>query len=131
MTSFEGDTGPYLQYAHARLCSIFRKAGYTKDQIEQADTSLLTEKHAIDLVRLMASWPDTVIQAYKTREASTIVTYLFRLTHQLSSSYDILKVIGAAEGPETSIARASLYHAARQIIHNGLVLLGLFPVERM
>jgi arginyl-tRNA synthetase len=131
MTSFEGDTGPYLQYAHARLCSIFRKAELTPDQLEQADFSLLKEPHAIDLLRLMAQYPDICIHAFGTLEPTTILTYLFKMTHQLSSSYDVLKVVKAPEGPETGKARAALYWAARQVLGNGMRLLGLRPVDRM
>ncbi|KAI9671664.1 MAG: hypothetical protein M1831_003192 [Alyxoria varia] len=131
MLSFEGDTGPYLQYAHARLCSISRKTGYTATQLREANFSLLHEKHAIGIVRLLASWPDRVLHAYKTLEPSTILGFLFRLAHQVSSSYDVLKVVNAEEGPEVSQARAALFEAARQVIYNGMVLLGLTPVHSM
>ncbi len=130
MTSFEGDTGPYLQYAHPRLCSVSRKASYSREDILAADTSLLKEPHAVNLIRLLAQYPDAVGHALKTLEPATIVTYLFRLAHQLSSSYDVLRVIGAIEGRETSIARAALYEAARQVLNNGMRLLGLNPVDR-
>ena len=63
-------------------------------------------------------------------EPSTIVTYMFKLTHSLSSSYDVLRVVGAPEGPDVSKARAALYDAARQVIGNGIRLLGLYPVAR-
>lgn len=79
MTAFEGDTGPYLQYAHARLSSIARKSGYPQDEIENADFSLLKDSYAVNLVRLMGAYPDIMMHAYKTLEPSTIVTYLFRL----------------------------------------------------
>ena len=128
MTSFEGDTGPYLQYAHARLCSITRKAGLTAKDIEFADLSLLTEPHAINLVRLLASWPDMVARTLSTLEPITVLSYLFKMTHMLSSSYDVLKVIGS--GTEVMKARMALYEAARQVLNNGMHLLGLSPVER-
>jgi arginyl-tRNA synthetase len=128
MTSFEGDTGPYLQYAHARLCSIFRKACVSTSEIESADLSLLTEPHAINLVRLIAQYPDTLQNTLKTYEPTTILTYLFRMTHSLSSSYDILKVIGSER--EIMKARLALYDAARSVLSNGMRLLGLTPVER-
>ena len=128
MTSFEGDTGPYLQYAHARLCSISRKAGLTLGELESADLSLLTEVHAINLVRSLASWPDVVQNTLKTLEPVTILSYLFKMTHMLSSSYDVLQVIGSE--PETMKARMALYEAARQTLYNGMRLLGLSPVER-
>jgi arginyl-tRNA synthetase len=128
MTSFEGDTGPYLQYAHARLCSIERKSEVDMSKLSSANFSLLREQHACDLVRLLAQWPDVVQNTVKTLEPATVLVYLFRMTHALSSSYDVLKVVGS--GPELKEARMSLYEAARQVLHNGMSLLGLSPVER-
>ena len=128
MTSFEGDTGPYLQYAHARLCSITRKAGLSSHDIETADLSLLTEPHAVNLVRVLSSWPDVVQNTLKTLEPITVLSYLFKMTHMLSSSYDVLKVVGSEA--ELKKARMALYEAARQVLHNGMRLLGLSPVER-
>ena len=129
MTSFEGDTGPYLQYAHARLCSITRKAGLSAEDLQSADLSLLKESHATNLVRALASWPDMVQQTLKTQEPTTILTYLFKMTHLLSSSYDVLQVVGSE--PELKKARMALYESARQVLNNGMRLLGLSPVERL
>ncbi|KAL8940434.1 MAG: hypothetical protein Q9211_002270 [Gyalolechia sp. 1 TL-2023] len=128
MTSFEGDTGPYLQYAHARLCSITRKAGLTAEDMEAADLSILHEPHAVNLVRALSSWPDVVQNTLKTQEPVTVLSYLFKMTHMLSSSYDVLKVVGSE--PEIKKARMALYEAARQVLNNGMKLLGLNPVER-
>jgi arginyl-tRNA synthetase len=58
-----------------------------------------------------------------------VVTYLFKLTHQVSSCYDVLWVAGQTE--ELATARLALYGAARQVLYNGMRLLGLTPVERM
>lgn len=129
MTSFEGDTGPYLQYAHARLCSIRRKANISPEDLESADLSLLTEPHAVNLVRALSSWPDVVQNTLKTLEPVTVLAYLFKMTHMLSSSYDVLKVVGSE--PEVMKARMALYEAARQVLNNGMKLLGLSPVERL
>ncbi|KAI9890175.1 MAG: hypothetical protein M1814_004457 [Vezdaea aestivalis] len=128
MTSFEGDTGPYLQYAHARLCSIARKSGIPQSELASADLSLLTEKHAIDLVRLLAQWADVFQLTLKTLEPCTVLIYLFRMTHMLSSSYDHLKIVGSE--PELAKARMALYESARQVLNNGMKLLGLSPVDR-
>ncbi|KAL8858319.1 MAG: hypothetical protein Q9178_005182 [Gyalolechia marmorata] len=128
MTSFEGDTGPYLQYAHARLCSITRKAGLSAEDLQSADLSLLSESHAINLARALSSWPDVVQNTLKTQEPVTVLSYLFKMTHMLSSSYDILKVVGSE--PEIKKARMALYEAARQVLNNGMKMLGLNPVER-
>jgi arginyl-tRNA synthetase len=129
MTAFEGDTGPYLQYAHARLCSIERKAGVDLNTLDDADLSKLSEAHAINLTRTLAQWPDVVMNTLKTREPATVLTYLFKMAHALSSSYDHLKIVGSE--PELLKARLALYEAARQVLWNGMTLLGLSPVERM
>ena len=129
MTSFEGDTGPYLQYAHARLCSMGRKSELDLNDLASANFDLLTEQHAVDLIRLLASWPDVLVNTAKTLEPITVLAYLFRMTHMLSSSYDVLKVIGSE--PEVKKARMALYDAARQVLNNGMRVLGLNPVQRM
>jgi arginyl-tRNA synthetase len=128
MTSFEGDTGPYLQYAHARLCSITRRAGLTPDEIAKANLSLLTEPHAQNLIRVISQYPDVVQNTLKTLEPTTILTYLFKMTHTLSSSYDHLRIVGSER--ELMLARMALYDAARVVLNNGMRLLGLTPVER-
>jgi len=129
MTAFEGDTGPYLQYAHARLCSIERKANADVSTLGSADLSLLTEPHAINLARSLAQYPDVILNTLKTREPATVLTYLFKMAHALSSSYDHLQVVGSE--PELQKARLALYEAARQVLWNGMTLLGLTPVQRM
>ncbi|KAI9792168.1 MAG: hypothetical protein M1816_002708 [Peltula sp. TS41687] len=130
MTSFEGDTGPYLQYAHARLCSITRRAAIPRESLEGADLSLLTDSpHAVSLIRSLAQWPDVFTNTLKTLEPVTILNYLFKMTHMLSSSYDHLKIVGSE--PELARARMALYECARQVLNNGMKLLGLSPVERM
>lgn len=129
MTAFEGDTGPYLQYAHARLCSIERKANADLKALGSADLSLLKEPQAVNLVRSLAQYPDVVLNTLKTREPATVLTYLFKMAHALSSSYDHLQVVGSE--PELQKARLALYEAARQVLWNGMTLLGLTPVQRM
>lgn len=129
MLSFEGDTGPYLQYAHSRLRSVERKSEIAAEELKNADYSLLTEPQAELLIRLLAQYPDVLKNASKTNEPSTVVTYLFRLTHQVSSCYDVLWVAGQTK--ELATARLALYSAARQVLYNGMTLLGLTPVDRM
>lgn len=129
MLSFEGDTGPYLQYAHSRLSSVQRKANIPEEKLLNANFDLLTEPAALDLLRTLAQYPDVIKKAFKTSEPSTVVTYLFNLTHLVSSCYDILWVAGQEE--ELATARLALYAAAKQTLHNGMSLLGLTPVDRM
>lgn len=130
MLSFEGDTGPYLQYAHSRVCSILRKASIPYPELLTADYTLLSEPHAVNLIRSLAQYPDVLAQALRTHEPTTIVTYLFKMTHLLSSSYDVLRVVGEKDRGK-AVARMALYEAARVVLNNGMRLVGLTPVERM
>lgn len=125
-----GDTGPYLQFSHARLSSIIRKSGYTTTDLITANFSLLKEQHIIDTLRLMSQYPDVTHNAMKTYEPTTVLTYLFKLNHQISSGYEVIRVIDIPEGAEVSRARAAYYECARQVLHNGLRLLGITPVDR-
>ncbi|KID59432.1 uncharacterized protein G6M90_00g080760 [Metarhizium brunneum] len=138
MTSFEGDTGPYLQYSHARVNSILRKAGLTRQEVAEHclrhPTSLEEQfsdtPHCVNLLRLIAQYPDVTAAALRNLEPSTILTYLFRLTHQLSSCYDVVQVTGTNEGRDVMLSRAGLYEGARQVLENGMRLLDLTPVDR-
>lgn len=105
-----------------------RKAELSHDQLLDANLDLLQEKHAIDLVRSLVQWPDVFQNTIKTQEPVTVLTYLFKMTHALSSSYDHLRIVGSE--PELKKARMALYFSARQILNNAMRLLGLSPVER-
>ena len=118
MLSFEGDTGPYLQYAHSRLSSVARNAKVSKDNLQEANTVLLVEDQAFHLIRLLSQYPDVLARAIKNHEPSTFVTYLFKLTQVFSSCYDVLWVAGQAE--ELATARLALYVATRNVINNGM-----------
>ncbi|CCJ30246.1 unnamed protein product [Pneumocystis jirovecii] len=126
--SFEGDTGPYLQYAHSRLASIIRHSNISIENIKKAELNCLTESNAIDLIRVLAKYPDVINTTIRTLEPSTIITYLFKLTHIISGCYDILWVMNQPENIAT--ARLSLYLACKKVLNNGMRLLGLTPLER-
>ena len=82
MTSWDGDTGAYLQYAHVRLCSIERRVApqvVLRSDPSQINTDLLTEPKAREIVYLLATYPDVVRAAFKTYEPSTIVSFCFKL----------------------------------------------------
>jgi arginyl-tRNA synthetase len=81
MTSFEGDTGAYLQYAHSRLCSVERKVASEISLCEdstEVNTDLLVEPKAREIAYVLACYPDVVRMAFKVSEPSTIVSYCFK-----------------------------------------------------
>ncbi|CAG8482062.1 8989_t:CDS:2 [Paraglomus brasilianum] len=127
MFSFEGDTGPYLQYAHTRLCSIERNCGL--DINPDVDVSLLTERPAIDLISMIAQYPDVVKGALRSLEPCTVVTYAMKLSHTVSVALETLWVMGAPK--DLAEARLLMYWATRITLGNSLKLLGLKPLERM
>ncbi|KAL0058372.1 arginyl-tRNA synthetase [Marasmius tenuissimus] len=97
MKSFEGDTGPYLQYAHVRLASIGRKNPHLLPLPPPSSidiTCLAKSAHAREIAFLLGSYPDVVKTALKNHEPSTIVTFAFRLSHAISSAWETVVVKG-------------------------------------
>ncbi|KAJ3258178.1 hypothetical protein HK103_003996 [Boothiomyces macroporosus] len=132
MTSFEGDTGPYLQYAHARLSSIQRKRddiSVTLENLDDIKLDLLTEPSALAVIELVQEYPNVIRELGQTYEPCNLVTYALRLSHAVSSAYNDLWVVGQPE--DLAYARLALYGAARTALGNALTLLGLEPLERM
>ena len=132
MLSFEGDTGPYLQYAHVRLSSIERKNPELLPLPSPANlkTELLVEQSAREIAFLLGSYPDVVKTALKTHEPSGIVTFAFRLSHAISSAWETVIVKGEQDGDKAR-ARMALYLAARDVLGASLRLLSIKPLERM
>ncbi|KAJ1663096.1 arginyl-tRNA synthetase [Coemansia sp. RSA 1813] len=126
--SFEGNTGAYLQYTHVRLCSLARKHGVLVD-LGATDFDLLSEKLAKDIVLLVAQYPDTLAAAMQSLEPCVVVQYLFALCHAVSAALEELRVGG--QSLPLAHARMAMYQAARIVIANALLLLGIPPLERM
>ncbi|KIY43023.1 arginyl-tRNA synthetase [Fistulina hepatica ATCC 64428] len=132
MTSFEGDTGAYLQYAHVRLCSVARKVAdetVLREDVSTIDTELLSEPKAREIVYHLATFPDAVRMAMRVSEPSTIVTYCFKLSHLISSAWETLVVKG--QYSELAQARLYLFTCARIVLASAMRLLSLTPLERM
>ncbi|KAH9474201.1 Arginine--tRNA ligase, cytoplasmic [Psilocybe cubensis] len=133
MKSFEGDTGPYLQYAHVRLASIARKNPTLTPlpPSSEIQTELLAQyAHARDIAFLLGTYPDVVKVAMKTQEPSGVVTFAFRLAHAISSAWDSVIVKGE-EDLEKARAKLYLYECAREVLGAAMRLLSLRPLERM
>src|SRR4051812_32724184 len=98
-----------------------------------ANTDLLTEPEAFELANAISTYPEVTLQTLQTLEPSTIVNYLFGLSHAISSANRILQVKSVAEAGERDLAEARmlLLWAARVTLGNGMRVLGLEPLERM
>lgn len=132
MTSFQGETGPYLQYAHARLCSIFRKVDGLVRLTAKADLSLLTEIEAYVLVKQIGQYPLILKKCLNSLEPVNLVEYLMELAKCISHAHKVLQVKSVAEDvPQLAEARLLLFWAALRTLRSGLKVLGLTPIHAM
>ena len=125
--SFEGETGPYVQYSHARLCSIQRKAEAAGEGQAAPDWSALEE--ARGLILTLGRYPEALRTAASTTEPSHVTQYLLGLCREVNSWYAQNRVLG--EAPGLTAARLALVDAARLIIQSGLGMLGVAAPDEM
>ncbi len=129
--SFDGRTGPYLQYAHASACSILRKGGGGA----RGDGGLLVHDLEWRLVRRLAEFPGEALRACEEGEPSVLADCLydlareFRAYHAAGGRDAALRVL--CEDPATRAARIELVAGVRTVLASGLGLLGLTAVEEM
>ncbi|MFI4956553.1 MAG: arginine--tRNA ligase [Gammaproteobacteria bacterium] len=123
----------YIQYAHARICAVFKQLsekGYTHDiQNGLAHLSLLNTPHEEALLRELNRYPELIRQASEALEPHRIALYLRELAHALHSYYNAHVFLD--ENPALRDARLCLIMATRQILKNGLTLLGVSAPEAM
>ncbi|MBI4452088.1 arginine--tRNA ligase [Candidatus Woesearchaeota archaeon] len=123
--SFEGETSPYIQYAYARISSILAKANVNP----KADLSLLKEKEEIELIKLLSNFPEMVLKATNELRPHLISSYLYTLAQKFNEYYHAHNILKADE--KTKDARLLLISAVRQVLKNGLNLLGIGVLEKM
>ncbi|GAH24905.1 unnamed protein product, partial [marine sediment metagenome] len=125
--NFEGDTGLYLQNAHARIAGIMRKSGI--ELTDKIDYSALKEKEAVSLIRWLTRYPEIVKLAGDKYEPSFLCTYLLELARYFHKAYHLMRVKG--EASTIAKARMNLFWATKQVLGNGMKLLGMKLLERM
>ena len=121
----------YVQYAHARICSVFRQLGEKGIDVDLAgaDHSLLVEPREADLLQRLSRYPETVEAAACNYEPHQVAYYLRELANDFHTYYNAHPFIAAAV--DLRLARLSLIDASRQVLTNGLGLLGVSAPERM
>ncbi len=121
----------YIQYAHARICSVFRQANEkgVKSNFAEANLSLLTEEVEKDILRELSRYKGVIESAATQYEPHQLAYYLRDLATQFHSYYNACTFI--LEDQDLTQARLSLIHAAKQILRNGLSILGVGAPESM
>ena len=126
--NFSGETGPYIQYTHARYCSVIRKYG-TDVPPPDVDLALLSEPEAVEVIKRIDDFPRTIERAAEQDEPSLIATYLIDLCTQANRFYNACRVV--SEDEALTKARVSLVYAIKTVLKNGLGLLGMRAPEEM
>ena len=129
---FNGNTGPFIQYTHARIRSILRKAAETQENIDLAnvDTDGLLSQKEIDLIQKLNEYGAVVEQAGKDYSPSGIANYCYELTKEFNQFYHDYSILKEEDANKKSV-RLVLAKNVAKVIKNGMALLGIEVPERM
>lgn len=119
----------YIQYAHARICSVLSQWSGDKASLQNVDLSPLNNAHETALMQRLSAYPETVANAATELAPHTIANYLKELASDLHSYYNEYKFL--IDDEAVKLARLSLISATQQVLKNGLDLLGVAAKERM
>jgi arginyl-tRNA synthetase len=122
MLAFEGNTAPYLQYAHARICSIFRRADVDRSMVRGSAVDLGTD-HERTLAKRLLAYPTALDETLSSYSPHKLCTYLFELAQDFTSFYEHCPVMKADEPLRTS--RLALCDVTARTLEHGLGLLGI------
>ncbi|HHX61719.1 MAG TPA: arginine--tRNA ligase [Epulopiscium sp.] len=129
--SFEGETGPYVQYTHARTCSLLKKAGIDPSTIEfkDIDYTVLTDEVSIDVIKAIAQLPRIIEEAANKYEPSFIARYVIHVAQAFNKFYHDNAIL--VEDKNIKNTRLAVVAAAKYTIESGLYLLGIYAPEQM
>lgn len=119
----------YIQYAHARICSVLRQWDGKASELEGVDLATLDSKNETTLMQKLSGYPEVVTNACSELSPHMIANYLKELASELHSYYNDTKFL--VDDETTKLARMALITATQQVLQNGLSLLGVSAPEKM
>ena len=129
MLNFDGETGPYVQYTHARACSVLKKADYNDSMKQNIDYSVLTDEATVDVCKTLANYSAKIKEASGRYEPSVIARYLVDLSQAFNKFYHDNIILTDDENVRK--ARLAVVDAVRIVIKSGLAILGIGAPEQM
>lgn len=131
--NFEGETGPYVQYTHARAASVLRKEPELAEKLisgeVKADLSYVTGDIAYELIKLIYRFPEVVLEAAEKYEPSVITRHIIDIAQYFNRFYHDEHIL--VDDENEKLAKLAVVYAAKQTIANGLALLGVAAPEKM
>lgn len=125
--SFEGETGPYVQYTHARISSLLEKGNF--DINKKIDVSLIKSDEEIDLIRILYNFTKAVIDAHEKYEPYIVTRYLIELAKTFNKYYTNTQIL--IEDEKLKDARLFLCYGVKTVLKEGLNLLGIKSPDKM
>jgi len=119
----------YVQYAHARVCSVLEQWGGDPEELSGAAPAALVSEQELALLTRLMDYPQTVEDAARDLSPHVVAFYLRELAGEFHSYYNATRIL--VEDAEAKLARVALAAAVRQVLRNGLALLGVSAPERM
>lgn len=129
MLNFDGETGPYVQYTHARACSLIDKVCGSEEIDKNLDFSLLNDEASVEVCKLIEMYPAKIKDAAAKFEPSIVTRHLVDIAQAFNKFYHDNPIMSSED--EVKKARIALVYAVKTILASGLKLLGINAPKQM
>ena len=129
MLSFEGETGPYVQYTHARACSILDKENFDIQKIKNINFELITDEYSFNLCKLISIFPEKIVDSANKYEPYIISRHIIAICQSFNKFYNENNIKNSED--DLKNARLLIVYITKLVVFLGLNLLGINSPEKM